>query len=227
MDNLHLARSGYGYDRGFHTRIQIRGQWYDPYVRDARYRMQDPGYRIVGGRQHPGASRIGHPASSIQHPVSSIQHPVSHIPYPISRSVTWEFEGVPLPCPPEKLGQVERVAQYVRNASLRRSEADYFAPQVFTQAVRWLEQHHAGGPFFMHLDVFDPHEPWDPPQHYVDRYDPDYDGPAIINPITGDSNRYSAAELRHIRALYAGEVTMVDRWLGWLLNAVDSLGTPR
>src|SRR5438270_844814 len=102
--------------------------------------------------------------------------------------------------------------------------AEILADAGYTCALVMDNRHHARAPFFMHLDVFDPHEPWDPPRHYVDLYDPGYDGPGIINPITGDANRYSAAELRHIRALYAGEVTMVDRWLGWLLEAVDSLG---
>ena len=34
----------------------------------------------------------------------------------------------------------------------------------------------------------------------------------------------SDAELHHCRALYAAEVTMVDRWVGRLLQAVDDLG---
>src|SRR5262245_36523307 len=33
FDNLHLGKPRHGYDRGFHTRIHVRGQLYDPYVR--------------------------------------------------------------------------------------------------------------------------------------------------------------------------------------------------
>ena len=28
----------------------------------------------------------------------------------------------------------------------------------------------------LHIETFDPHEPWDPPQHYIDMYDPGYTG---------------------------------------------------
>lgn len=31
-DNLPFTRPGYGYDRGFDTRIHIRGQWYDTWA---------------------------------------------------------------------------------------------------------------------------------------------------------------------------------------------------
>ena len=34
----------------------------------------------------------------------------------------------------------------------------------------------------------------------------------------------SEDEIEHVRALYAGEVTMVDRWVGRLLDKVEQLG---
>jgi arylsulfatase A-like enzyme len=189
-DNLPMSHAGYGYDRGFHTRIQVRGQWYDPYV------CSDATRGVLGtDSAADGGAGAG-----------------------------WEYEGVRLPAPPEKLGQIQRLAQHLRNASFRRTEEDYCAAQVFSQGARWLEEHARRTPFFLHLDVFDPHEPWDPPRRDVERYDPGYEGPEIIYPEMGAADRYTPAELRHIRALYAGEVTMVDRWLGQFLDAVDALG---
>src|SRR5437763_7671201 len=32
VDNLPVSQPHYGYDRGFQTRIRIRGQWYDPWA---------------------------------------------------------------------------------------------------------------------------------------------------------------------------------------------------
>ncbi len=137
---------------------------------------------------------------------------------------------VELPCAPEKLRSNPRypdgsvVGQYLRNVADRRNEEDYFAPQTFSTAIRWLEENAGRDRFFLHIDTFDPHEPWDPPARYVDLYDPGYTGEAVIYPRYGSTDVLSDAELHHCRALYAAEVTMVDRWVGRLLQAVDDLG---
>lgn len=132
---------------------------------------------------------------------------------------------VPLPAAPEKLRNPERtVKQYLRNTSQRHLEEDYFVARTMRQAARWLEDNHRRTPFFLYVDTFDPHEPWDPPQHYVDLYDPDYDGQEVIYPRYDLCDYLSKAELCHCRALYSGEVTLVDRWIGYLLDRVESLG---
>jgi arylsulfatase A-like enzyme len=136
---------------------------------------------------------------------------------------TREFQW---PCPPEKLGKDDdgRLKQYLRSAAARESEEDWPAPQVAGAAVRWLEENHRRGPFFLHVDMFDPHEPFDPPREYADLYDPDGGGHDIIRPDFGSAAKYSAAELRRIRALYAGEVTQMDRCVGRIVEAIDALG---
>ncbi|MBM3457447.1 MAG: sulfatase [Armatimonadetes bacterium] len=130
------------------------------------------------------------------------------------------------PCAPEKIshGPDNRIRQYLRNVHGRRDEEEYFAPQVVRTAIRWLEQHHHRSRFFLYVDLFDPHEPWDPPAHYVDLYDPVRSGDDVIRPVMGPADAYSEGDLRRIRALYAGEVTMADRWIGELLAALDALG---
>jgi len=129
-----------------------------------------------------------------------------------------------LPCAPEKLRNPHTtVVQYLRNVHDRRREGDYFVARTMRQAADWLEQTRAA-PFFLYVDTFDPHEPWDPPRHYVDLYDPDYRGEEVIYPRYDRCDYLSEAELRHCRALYAGEVTLVDRWVGHLIDRLDSLG---
>ncbi|MCW4020263.1 MAG: sulfatase-like hydrolase/transferase [Candidatus Bathyarchaeota archaeon] len=133
---------------------------------------------------------------------------------------------VELPCDPKKLRYgAARTAQYLREVSLRRFESDYFVAQTMTAAAKWLElnydQHEK---FFLQLDTFDPHEPWDPPRWYVDMYDPGYEGEEVIYPAYLPCDYLTEEELNHCRALYAGEVTMVDRWIGLLLEKVDDLG---
>lgn len=130
-----------------------------------------------------------------------------------------------LPAAEHKLRHAERnVKQYLRNVHDRRVEADYFSPRTMRAAERWLERSRDRAPFFLYVDTFDPHEPWDPPQHYVDLYDPGYCGEEVIYPRYDRCDYLSSAELRHCQALYAGEVTMVDTWIGRLLDRAQTLG---
>jgi arylsulfatase A-like enzyme len=116
------------------------------------------------------------------------------------------------------------VTQHLANQRLRRGEEDCQAPRVFQEAMQWLEENRGVEPFFLLVDSFDPHEPWDPPREDVEIYDPGYSGREVITPHYGPSDYLSEAELKHLRALYAGEVTMVDRWLGRFLDRARDLG---
>lgn len=135
---------------------------------------------------------------------------------------------IEFPGDPERMaGHVRRpepFARYKRNTAHFRVEQDYFAPQVFRKASEWVERNRAQKDFFLMLEVFDPHEPFDPPFPYSEMYNPGYNGQRFIWPTYGKSDLYSQEELKEIQALYAGEVTMVDRWLGQLLDTVEHLG---
>ena len=130
-----------------------------------------------------------------------------------------------LPCAPEKLRKpFTTVKQYLRNVSDRRCEADYFVARTMGRAAAWLEENVDSQPFLLYVDTFDPHEPWDPPKWYVDLYDPGYQGEEVIYPQYAACDFLSEAELKHVRALYAGEVSLVDAWIGKLLARIDDLG---
>ena len=109
---------------------------------------------------------------------------------------------------------------------MRRDEADWFAPQVFAQACRWIRHNAAHEDFFLMVDSFDPHEPWDPPRYYTDLYDaPAYAGHEYVTPTYGPVEGYlTPAEFKHVQAMYAGEITMVDRWIGRLIGQVEDMG---
>ena len=67
--------------------------------------------------------------------------------------------------------------QYLQNVSLRRFEENYFVAQTMRSAIKWLElNYNRHKKFFLHVDTFDPHEPWDPPVWYVNMYDPGWKG---------------------------------------------------
>ena len=79
-------------------------------------------------------------------------------------------------------------------------------------------------PFFMLVDNYDPHEPWDPPQKYVDLYSDGFDGPEPVTSSSGSSEWLTEAQLERMHARYSAEVTMTDHWLGHFLDKAQGLG---
>jgi len=118
-----------------------------------------------------------------------------------------------------------QLLQHLANTAKWQSEEDHFAPQVFSRAIEWLDDSKEDdSPFFLLVDCWDPHEPWDAPQHYVDIYDPGYKGLEMISPYYGPTRLMTEKELHHMRMLYAAEVTMVDTWFGKFMDRVRELG---
>jgi len=105
-----------------------------------------------------------------------------------------------------------------------RYEEDMFAPKSFRMAERWVEKHYKD-PFFLLVDTWDPHEPWDAPAHYVEMYMPNYDGQPSPYPCYWywKEAGTTQAEIDLAHAHYCAEVTMVDRSIGRLLERLESL----
>ena len=110
--------------------------------------------------------------------------------------------------------------QHLLNFQDRVEEEDWTPAQIFTKAARWIEDNAGNQPFFLYLDSFDPHEPWDPPRKYRDMYAPGYKGKDYIflkpDDMTDD-------EIQRCKALYYGEVTLCDTWIGHFLRKLDEL----
>ncbi|HEV2744872.1 MAG TPA: sulfatase [Rubrobacter sp.] len=122
-------------------------------------------------------------------------------------------------------GEGKKARQYLANVQDREREEDWFAPKVFLNAMELLEEAHRGKePFFMVVDSYDPHEPWDPPRKYADLYDEGYEGKDPLNSNYGSDDYLTDRQLLRMRALYAGEVTMADRWLGEFLGKAHDTG---
>lgn len=110
-----------------------------------------------------------------------------------------------------------------RNVAHWRHEEDHFVARTMHTACLWLEENYKR-PFFLYVDTFDPHEPWDAPQWYIDMYDPGYKGEVVDYPQYSEVDFLTPEELKHCRALYAAEVTLVDRWVGRLFQKIEDLG---
>ncbi len=105
-----------------------------------------------------------------------------------------------------------------------QGEEDTFVARTARTACRWLEDNYKLDNFFLWMDTFDAHEPWDPPEELVRLYDPDYEGIPMLHPNYGPASAYSEAELRNLGAHYAGEITLVSRWLGKVLKKLKEVG---
>lgn len=135
-------------------------------------------------------------------------------------------QEVKLPADPRKLRiPMKRIQNIVRNSMGWDGETDRRCARTMLAAHRWLEDQAGDGtPFFLYVDTFDPHEPWDPPRFYIDRYDPGYVGDELMEPAYEPAGYATRREIEHMRCMYAGELTMVDRWIGFLLNGVKQMG---
>ncbi|MNI09024.1 Arylsulfatase [compost metagenome] len=137
----------------------------------------------------------------------------------------WKTDPIDFPCP--EAAQSTKLERHFRNVHLtRKSEPDYFCAQIFTKAAEWLDTNHTHDNFYLHLDCFDPHEPWDPPEEYVKMFDPrGYEVDRWIPQAPYDEwhKHMTEEQLKHVQACYAANVVLVDKWLGKLLDKMDEL----
>lgn len=107
-----------------------------------------------------------------------------------------------------------------------RTADDFPGSRTMTEAAQWLDTT-AGrhDRFMLFIDEFDPHEPFDVPEPWMSRYDPDWDGPKVIwPPYTADAvgaGHIDERTARHIRANYGAKLSFIDDRLGRVLDALD------
>lgn len=110
-----------------------------------------------------------------------------------------------------------------------RSEEDFPGPKTMAAAASWLDANAAAHErFLLFVDEFDPHEPFDTPEPYASLYDPDWEGDHVIWPpyaIGGVRNGFlTEREARQVRANYGAKLTMIDHWLGRVLDVIERKG---
>lgn len=130
-----------------------------------------------------------------------------------------------LPAQPHKIKSVNSLESYLRNHFYRRYEREFCVGRTMSAAMDWLETNHAHSSFFLYVDMWDPHEPFDCPWYDYQLYaDADYTGEQMMYPQYGRLTYMSEQERQNARARYAGGVTLVDRWVGALLDLAERLG---
>lgn len=152
---------------------------------------------------------------------------------------TWEFERgqegdvwrpvvEPPKAPSDTRGKSVHRRAYWANRSFLDAEDDlaYPTPRCFRQAIEFLELNKNADDWHLHLEVFDPHEPFDSPQVYRDLYEDEWDGYLFNWPSYDklDPELDTPDVVTHIRKRYAATLSMADAWLGKFLDKMDQLG---
>ncbi len=115
---------------------------------------------------------------------------------------------------------------YHRSRGYFKSEADFPGPKTMAAAAQWIDEN-AGyhDRFFLLVDEFDPHEPFDTPEPYLSMYDNDWEGEHLIWPPYAigaiAQGILTERQARQVRACYGGKLTMIDAWFGKLIEAID------
>jgi len=148
---------------------------------------------------------------------------------------TWEFlrgqEGDPWhpqvrdPQPPPHRGRNRRQDWINRRFMDLDRDEDYPTPRCFLQAMDFLRRNGRQDNWHLHLEVFDPHEPFMCPARYREMYGDAWDRPWQFDwpsyaPVAEAEGPEAVA---HIRRCYAGTLSMMDHWLGRLLDLMDEL----
>lgn len=116
------------------------------------------------------------------------------------------------------------LAQYAANRKQWIKKGDSLVQQTAESAINWLEENHDQGPFYLHVETFDPHEPWDPPQHFLEKYLKEPTPHSWPEPPYDVRVKVPEEGVRRFRANYAGLASTVDYWYGQVLDKIRKLG---
>ncbi|HEV2273841.1 MAG TPA: sulfatase [Acidobacteriaceae bacterium] len=115
------------------------------------------------------------------------------------------------------------LSQYKANRNLWQQHGESVGQLTAQEAIRWLNDNHGQRPFYLQVEFFNPHEPWDPPRRFLEKYMANASGPSFIEPPY-DTVPLSDEIKTRFRANYAGAVSCVDNWIGNLLDTIQQFG---
>lgn len=107
------------------------------------------------------------------------------------------------------------------NRACMQDEKDQPQAKTFAMGMDFLEKNHSHDNWFLHLETFDPHEPYFTNQNYKDLYDFDFsrfnrDWPSY-DEVPEDQKELT----EHFRACNAALISMCDNYMGKVLDFMD------
>jgi arylsulfatase A-like enzyme len=113
--------------------------------------------------------------------------------------------------------------QHIVNKAWMRDEADFPGPRCFASGMEFLQTNKDADNWFLQIECFDPHEPFDAPARFKAAYETGWNG-GVLNWPYYEHATGSAEEIAEIRANYAALVAMCDAYFGKLLDFMDEHG---
>lgn len=109
---------------------------------------------------------------------------------------------------------------YMINRESIKEEKDFPSVQCFQSSLDFLETNRDADNWLLHLETFDPHEPFYAPARFREAYPTGYQGPILDWPRYQEVTQ-SDQEIAELRANYAALVSMCDEYFGRLLDYFD------
>ncbi|MGQ7248717.1 sulfatase-like hydrolase/transferase [Halomonas sp. V046] len=125
---------------------------------------------------------------------------------------------------PEQFGG-ERIGHRVQgmlNETALHTRDDYPVAKCVDSALSFLEANGVEDHWFLHLECFDPHEPFTAPAKYREQFPTRYQGPIYTWPKYRTTEDATSDEIEEIRANYGALVAFCDDELGRLLDHLDT-----
>lgn len=117
----------------------------------------------------------------------------------------------------------KKSSQYLLNKTTFVSEEEYPSPRTFRSACEWVENNKGCDDFFLMVESFDPHEPFDCPEKYHRMYQDTYSGREFCWPSYAKVTEPADA-VEHLEKCYLGTLSMADYWFGKLLDTLKKNG---
>lgn len=110
------------------------------------------------------------------------------------------------------------------NRQYMQTEEEMPQTKTFESGFEFIRTHADGDNWFLHIETFDPHEPFYALQQFKDMYPHEYNGPHFDSPpYSKIKPKFGDEHEEHIRYEYAALLSMCDFYLGKLLDLMDDL----
>jgi arylsulfatase A-like enzyme len=108
------------------------------------------------------------------------------------------------------------------NRDVVRDEDDFPSVRVFEAGMDFIERNHGADDWFLQIESFDPHEPFQAPARFKAPFDTGWTGPILDWPPYGRVDELPE-ECAELRANYYATLSLCDDLLGRLLDQLDRL----
>lgn len=118
-------------------------------------------------------------------------------------------------------------AQYQWNRKKWEKEEDMPSPKTFQSACNWITDNKGKDDFFLMVEAFDPHEPFDVPDKYMDAFG----GQGEMDRTYYETPQYKRVSevgvpdsaVDYLQRRYVALITMSDQWFGKLIDKLKKM----